>query len=94
MTTIFPHLTVASVLAVHHLGNARISATGSSATQSIGSAGVALLLLLIVFFAMMARAARGMADLVAGFLRIAASMTSSLVIVVIVVIVVVLFLLH
>jgi hypothetical protein len=90
MHTLFPHLTQASTLAVGHLGNVRLSAAGNSATQSLGSIGLILLAVLIVFFAMMARAARGMAELIAGFLRLAASMTSGVVLVVIVVIAVVL----
>jgi succinate dehydrogenase/fumarate reductase cytochrome b subunit len=87
MHTIVIHLSGASVLAVRHLANARRSAAGSgSAAQSLGSIGLVFLVILIAFFAMMARAARGMADLIAGFLRVAASMTSGLVVLVVVII--------
>jgi hypothetical protein len=90
MHTLFPHITQASTLAVQHLGNVRRSAGANSAAQSLGSIGLILLAILVVFFAMMARAARGMADLIAGFLRLAASMTSGVVLLVIVLIAVVL----
>jgi hypothetical protein len=90
MHTIVIHLTGASVLAVRHLNNARPSAADSSVAQSFGSIGLAFLVVLIAFFAMMARAARGMADVIAGFLRVAASMTSGVVVLVVAVITVVL----
>jgi hypothetical protein len=80
MHTIVIHLSGASVLAVRHLGNARPSAASSSVAPSLGSIGLAFLVILIAFFAMMTRAARGMADLIAGFLRVAASMTAGVVI--------------
>jgi succinate dehydrogenase/fumarate reductase cytochrome b subunit len=88
MHTIVIHFTGASVLAVRQLKNARPSAAGSSVAQSLGSIGLAFLVILIVFFAMMARAARGMADLIAGFLRVAASMTSGLVLLIVIIVVV------
>lgn len=89
MHTIVIHLTGASILAVRHLHNARPAAGSNTAAQSLGPIGLALFAILIVFFAMMVKAARGMADLIAGFLRLAASMTSGVVILVIVLIAVV-----
>lgn len=94
MHTIVIHFTGASILAVRQLHSARPPAASNSVAQSLGSIGLALLVVLIVFFAMMARAARGMADLIAGFLRLAASMTSGVVIVVIILIGVVLLAHH
>jgi hypothetical protein len=94
MHTIAIHLTGASILAVRHLSNARPLAASGSVAQSLGTIGLAVLVILVAFFAMMARAARGMADLIAGFLRVAASMTSGLVILVVVVIAVVLLAHH
>ncbi|MGH3156866.1 MAG: hypothetical protein ACRDNF_09860 [Streptosporangiaceae bacterium] len=90
MHTIVIHLTGASILAVRHLSNARPAAASSSAAKSLGSIGLVLVTVVILSFAMMAKAARGMAELIAGFLRLAASMTSGVVILVIVLIAVVL----
>jgi hypothetical protein len=90
METVFPHLTQASSLAVVHLANMRPAGDSGAAARSLGSIGLIFLVVFIAFFAMMARAARGMADLIAGFLRLAASMTSGVVIMVIILVAVVL----
>ena len=89
MNTVFPDLTHASTLAVQHLDNVRPAVGAGSAAHSLGSIGLVLIVILIIFFVMMARAARGMADLIAGFVRLAASMTSGVVLLVIVLIAVV-----
>jgi hypothetical protein len=90
MHTIMLLHTVASLLAVHRLGNIRPLAGESSVTKSVGSIGTAFVLIVVLFFAMMASAARGMADLIAGFLRVAASMSRLLFVIVIVLAVVLL----
>jgi hypothetical protein len=94
MNTLMAHLTVASLLAVHHLDKAQPSAAGAPATQSVGSVGLALLLLVIIFLAIMAKAARGMADLIAGFLRVAASMTWGVVLLVVILIAIAVLVFH
>jgi hypothetical protein len=95
LNTITPHLAVATVLAVRHLGYLRPLAAQPAAAANV-SGGMALVAVLLVFALLgaIARAARGLAALAAEFLRVAAEMTSAFLILLLVVAVAVVLLIR
>lgn len=86
MHTIASYVTVATVLALRHARYVGPPAPVRFAAPSVGTLGLGLVLAVAAFLAMMAGAARGLATLITGFLRVAASMTSVLLIIVLAVI--------
>jgi hypothetical protein len=94
MNTIAPHLTVATVLAVRHLSYVQSLAAARTGAQAAGAMGLTFVILIVAFLAVMAWAARGLAVLITGFLRVAASMTSVLFAMLIAVVVAVALLAH
>jgi hypothetical protein len=94
VNTITPHLAVATVLAARHLSSWRPSAIAPKATLAAGGTSIAVVFLVVAFLALMASAARGLAAVLAEFLRVAAAMTSFLFTVAMAVAVAVVLLLH
>lgn len=82
MSTIASHLAVATVLVVSHAGHFRPSAVASysksAPRQTDGAIGLVFMIILVALLVTMARAARGLAALISGFLQVAASITSVL----------------
>jgi hypothetical protein len=95
LNTITPHLAVATVLAVRHLGYVHPLATPSAATANVsGGMALAAVVLVLALLAAIARAARGLAALAAEFLRVAAEMTSAVLILLLIGVVAVVLLIH
>lgn len=86
MSTITSHVVVATILAVSHTGHFRaplaVAATKQTAPPTTGAIGLVLVIVLLAMLVSMAKAARGIAELMSGlmsgFLRVAASITSVL----------------
>jgi hypothetical protein len=98
VTTIAPHLAVASVLTARHLSYLRPSAIAKLAAPAASRAagGLALVAMVVIggFLAAVAAAARGLADLFAQFVRLASAMMSALAVTVIAVLAAVALLVH
>jgi hypothetical protein len=82
MSTIASQLAVATVLAASHTDHLRTLAaaqTNKTTTgQTTSAIGLVLMVVLVALLTTMAKAARGLATLMSGFLQIAASVTSVL----------------
>ena len=78
MTTIAPHLAVATMLAVRHLGSVRPMAAAKLAGRTLGGLALVAMLVTGAFLAAVASAARGLAAVLAQFVRLAATVTSAL----------------
>ena len=98
MSTIASQLAAATILAASHTDHFRsLAGTQSSKTaagQTAGAIGLVFMIVLVALITTMAKAARGLATLVSGFLQVAASMTSVLFGMLIVVVVAVVILIH
>jgi hypothetical protein len=84
MHTIASQVTVATVLALRHARYVGPPAPFRFAALSARTLGLGLVLAIVAFLAMVAGAARGLATLITGFLRVAASMTSVIMLIIIV----------
>ena len=90
MHTIASQVTVATALALRHARYVGPTVPFRFAASSAGTLGLGLVLAIVAFLAMVAGAARGLATLMIGFLRVAASMTSVIMLIIIVVAVILL----
>ena len=90
MHTIASQVTGATVLALRHARYVGPPAPLRVAASSARTLGLGLVLAIVAFLAMVAGAARGLASLITGFLRVAASMTSVIMLIIIVVAVILL----
>jgi hypothetical protein len=94
MNTIAPHLTVATVLAAHHLGQVGLPVAARMVAQPASGITTVAVVLVIVFVAAMARAARGVAALMSEFLQLAAALMSVLLAMVVAVVIAAILLAH
>jgi hypothetical protein len=94
LNTITPHLALATIHAVRHLDLVRSLAAAKAPARSTGGITLVILVVIVTLLAGLARAARGMAELMSELLRVAAQMTSAFFVVVIVIGVAVVLLIH
>ena len=78
MSTIALHVTFATVLDARHLTYARPSAAARTACQTAGSVGLVIMIAIVALLVTLARAAKGLAEIIKGLLHVAASITSVL----------------
>ena len=94
MHTIASQVTVATVLALRHARYVAPPVPFRFAASSARTLGLGLVLAIVAFLSMVAGAARGLATLIAGFLRVAASMTSVMLTMLIIIVLAVILLAH
>ena len=81
MTTIIPHLAVATVLAGTHPATANILRT-STPSSAVGGATLLVLLIAFVFLACVVRITRQLGDLLSQLFRVAVSLVSTLIMII------------
>ena len=94
MTTITPHLAVATVLTVRHLSYLRPAAAAKLANPVAGGAALVAMIVVGAFLAVLAAAARGLAAVLAQFVRLASAMASALTVTIVAVLATVALLVH
>lgn len=94
MNTATPHLALATIIAVRHLGYDRLAAPPPMAPQAVSVLIVAAIALTFAFVSVMAGTARRLAVLMAEFFQLAVTITTYALIVVIAVVLIVIVLTH
>jgi hypothetical protein len=87
MTTVSPHLMLATVHAARHLSGLGPSATAQIATRTASGLTLAVVVLVIGVLVAMARVVRGIVDLFSPFLQVAGAVISVLAIMVMTVVI-------
>ncbi len=95
MVTLSPHVpALATALAARHLVTVHAAVVGQLVAQTAGGMTIGVVVLIATLLAAVARAFRGVVDLIAKFVQVAVTMTAVLVIMMIAIVLAVAVLVH